>query len=334
MNNASRCVWWPGLRSELKQLCESCSHCLTRSTSQRAEPLRPTPLPSRPWEKLGMDLCTWNNREFLVVVDYYSRWIEIKEQQSTTSRAVINKCRQIFCTHGIPEEVMSDNGPQFSSREFAEIAEKFGFHHSTSSPHFPQANGEAESAVKMAKKILSSGTPDIALLNYRATVHSSTGVAPSVALMSRILDTKLPVLPEILTPLTPDDRAIRQSDAKAKATAKHHYDRHHGARPLNPLTSGTEVLVRSGQQWRSGTVLTGDPVNRTYLVNTGTGVQRRNRTAKTRGTTWSSRTTARNRICVIARNTRNRHYWKRLALRLAHYRHTQWKGLQAQRQIP
>ena len=136
------------------------------------------------------------------MVDYSSRWIEIKHLTTTSSSAAINKCRQVFATHGIPDEFHSDNGPQFAAEEFQDFADQYGFLLTTSSPYlyFAQANGEAETAVKIAKTILSTASPDVALMNYRATAHSATGVTPSVALMGRAINIRLPILPVALTP--------------------------------------------------------------------------------------------------------------------------------------
>ena len=277
-SNALRCVWWPGIRGELKSVCESCMTCLEHRPAQRSEPLIPTPIPSRPWEKIGADLCSHDNKDYLILIDYYSRWLEIKHLGSTSSAAVINKCRQVFATFGIPDEFHCDNGPQFVSGEFKSFADDYGFALTTSSPYFAQANGEAESAVKIAKNILSTTSPDIALLNYRTTQHSSTGVEPSVALMGRVLNTRIPVMASTLVPKLLDDKSFRETDAASKARAKFDYDRRHGARPLKPLALGDPVLVRNDNRWKkAGVVVSGDPVNRTYLVNTDTGVQRRNR---------------------------------------------------------
>ena len=134
---------------------------------------------------MGTDLCSRNNKEYLIAVDYYSRWIEVIPFKSTSSEAVINKLRKIFATHGVPETIISDNGPQFKFQEFESFAREYDFIHITSSPHFQQANGQAESAVKVAKKMLKQPSLDMALLNYRSTVHSATGVSPAAALMGQ-----------------------------------------------------------------------------------------------------------------------------------------------------
>ena len=70
---------------------------------------------SHPWQKLAIDLFTWNERSFLVTVDYYSRFFEVDELTTTTSAAVIRKLSGHFARHGIPEVVVSDDGPQFTS---------------------------------------------------------------------------------------------------------------------------------------------------------------------------------------------------------------------------
>ena len=79
-----------------------------------------------------------------MVVDYYSRYVEIAGLFSTTSSDVINDLKSIFAHHGIPESVTSDNGPQYSSDPFQVFATKYGFVHRTCSPRFLQGNEEAE----------------------------------------------------------------------------------------------------------------------------------------------------------------------------------------------
>ncbi|XP_037504970.1 uncharacterized protein LOC119381052 [Rhipicephalus sanguineus] len=91
-----------------------------------------------------MDLFHLNGQTFLLVVDYYSRFPEVVTLRSTTARAVIDALKSIFARHGIPQGVRSDNGPPFSSQEFAAFAASYGFNHATSSPHYAQSNGEAE----------------------------------------------------------------------------------------------------------------------------------------------------------------------------------------------
>ena len=93
-------------------------------------------------------------KDYVAVVDYDSRWLDFKELSTTTSQAVIRALCDIFATHGALNVVISDNGPQYSSQIFKTFASDRGFTHVTSSPKYPQANGETERAVQTAKNIL------------------------------------------------------------------------------------------------------------------------------------------------------------------------------------
>ena len=84
-------------------------------------------------KKLGVD---WNNKKFLVVVDYYSKYIEIAEMSKTVGVLVTGKLKGIFARHGIPSEITSDNGPVFKSNEFANFGKEYGFRHMTSPPYY------------------------------------------------------------------------------------------------------------------------------------------------------------------------------------------------------
>ena len=81
------------------------------------------------------------------MVDYYSRFIEVVKLNRTTATEVINRTKTIFARHGIPEVVFSDNGPQYSAEEYEKFSQDYQFEHKTSSPYYPQANGEVERAV-------------------------------------------------------------------------------------------------------------------------------------------------------------------------------------------
>ena len=118
---AKMSVWWPGISCEIQSKVSNCEFCQDNLPSQRKEPLITTPLPERVWKKIGVDLCEHEGKQFLVVSDYYSRFPEVEYMSSTTSNAVINKLKDIFARWGIPDEVVSDNGPQFSSNQFRKL---------------------------------------------------------------------------------------------------------------------------------------------------------------------------------------------------------------------
>ena len=115
-------------------------------------------VPDIPWYKVGVDLFVLDGKDYLTIVDYYSQYIEVCTLTSTTSKAVVNTIKAIFARHGTPMEVVSDNGPQFSSQEFHDFSKHWDFEHTTSSPHYPASNGQAENAVKIMKNMITKVT--------------------------------------------------------------------------------------------------------------------------------------------------------------------------------
>ena len=101
-------------------------------------------MPEYPWQKVATDLFHWKNGTYLLVIHYYSRYIEIAKLTLTTSSNVVLHLKSIFSRHGVLEELVSDNGPQYSGEPFAKFSKEYGFTHTTSSPKYPLSNGEAE----------------------------------------------------------------------------------------------------------------------------------------------------------------------------------------------
>ena len=214
---AAHSVWWPGLTNEITQIVETCELCQKKRDAQPHETLMSTTMPGRPWQKIGTDLCTFGGQQYLVVVDYYLRYLEMAHLgQKTTAHSIINRLKNVFSRWGIPDCVMSDNGPQYDCREFAEFAETYGFEHNTSSPHFSQSNGMAERAVGITKDILRQKDPFLGLMAYRDTPTASTGYSPNELMLGRQVRTTVPVLPELLQPRWPNPEMLRASDKRNK----------------------------------------------------------------------------------------------------------------------
>ena len=156
-------VWWPGVSHEVEHFIKSCAECQKNTVPPR-EPLISSDLPSYPWEKVASDLFEMNKCTYLLVVDYFSKYVEVQKLSTTTAANVIAALKSIFSRHGIPSILVSDNGPQYSSYEMKEFDGKYGFQHVTSSPLYPQANGQAERAVKTVKQLLGNAKdPHMAL---------------------------------------------------------------------------------------------------------------------------------------------------------------------------
>ncbi|XP_041355446.1 uncharacterized protein K02A2.6-like [Gigantopelta aegis] len=126
-------------------------------------------------------------------MDYYSKFIEVDPLHDLSSSATVDAVKSQFSRHDIPEKLKTDNGPQFSSREFSMFCEDYQIEHTTSSPHYPQSNGEAVRGVKIVKRLWEK-TPDkhLALLDSRTTLLASCDLSPAQLLMSRRPRNKVP----------------------------------------------------------------------------------------------------------------------------------------------
>ena len=272
---ANESVWWPGISKYIEDEVQNCLVLCVKYRLLPPQPLKPSETPIHPWQKIGMDLFEWKGMSYLLLVDYYSRWIDIAFLKTTTSSSVIEHTKSIFAKFGIPEKVVSDNGPQFSSAEFKNFAKSYGFEHNTSSPRYAPANGEAERAVRTVKNLLKKAKdPNIALLNYRATPLEH-GLSPAELLMGRKIRTKLPALRESYKAQT--GKNFQQKDKQLKDRQKRNFDKIHKARPLNDISVSAPVWVYPQRQ--QGTVISAPTAEQPfrYQIKTSLGNQYRNR---------------------------------------------------------
>ena len=114
-------VWWPGLDKEIESLASHCNVCKTVAASPHKAPRHPWQYPSAAWDRIHIDYGQWGNKHFLVIVDAFSKWPEVKLVSSTTTQRTIDVLQEVFATHGYPRLLVSDNGPQFTSEEFDAI---------------------------------------------------------------------------------------------------------------------------------------------------------------------------------------------------------------------
>lgn len=164
---------------------------------------------------MSADLCECDNRTLLVASDYYSNFIEVARVNTITSRAVIKERKAVFARFGIPDTLITDNGPQFSSAEFGVFAKTWMFEHKTSSPTYPQSNGKSENAVQTVKRLFAKcksleGSEFQALLGWRNTATAGIGSSPAQCLFGRRCKTMLPVAGSLLQPSYPTEEDTRK----------------------------------------------------------------------------------------------------------------------------
>ncbi|XP_052785334.1 uncharacterized protein K02A2.6-like [Mya arenaria] len=282
LNRARQCVFWPNMTSEIKDFIGKCEACQSFARKQCKEPLLNHDVPDRPWARVGTDIFTLDDNNYLVTVDYFSNFFEIDKLEDMTSRCVIGKLKQHFARHGIPNQLVSDNAQTFKSEKFKQFTLQWDFEHVTSSARYPQSNGKAESAVKRAKSLIkkckhSHTDPMLALLNLRNTPLQSTGYSPAEQSMNRQTRTLLPTKESLLRPKTLIN--VKTNLDKSKAKQSFYYDR--SAKPLPRLDMGTTVRIKpenSRDKWEKGLIVN-SPKRRSYDVMTenGTTINRNRR---------------------------------------------------------
>ena len=230
-----------------------------------------------------MDLFDFDEKDYLITVDYYSKYFETAQLSSTSTAAVIKHTRPMFARLGIPEEVVSDNGPSFSSSEFKSFSKAYGFKHTTSSPSYPQSNGLVERAVQTVKQILLKAKhdktdPNLALLDLRNTPLEGLNKSPVQLLFGRRTRTQLPTNPKLLEPIYDGSKIKAQLHAR-QVKQKSYYDR--AAKPLVPLHVGENVRIKdtstSKQNWKPAIVTGTSEHPRSYIVESDGKEYRRNR---------------------------------------------------------
>lgn len=250
-------VYWPGINDQIKTYVNKCDICRSVDYKQQKETLISHEMPKRPWAKVGTDLFTFDNKDYLITVDYHSNFWEIDYLSDTKSTTVIKKLKAHFARQGIPDVVISDNGPQYSSQEFKRFSERWEFLHKTSSPGHPQSNGKAESAVKTAKRLLlkakmAGQDPYLALLDHRNAPSQGPDSSPAQRLLSRRTRTLLPTKASLLQPkVQQEEQSLKRKQERQCA----YYNR--SARDLDKLKPGDCVRIQPFEphtQWRLGTV--------------------------------------------------------------------------------
>ncbi|KAK9744355.1 Integrase zinc binding domain [Popillia japonica] len=199
---AKETVWWPGISQQITDMVNNCEECIRNSNMNHVEPMLPFSVETLPWICVGTDLFEFRAKKYLVVQDYYSKYLEVVELKSTKGINIINELKEIFSRFGIPKIVRSDCGKQYDNYEFQKFAKDYNFEWKPSSPTYPRSNGLyefqkfakdynfewkpssptyprsnglVESAVKTAKSILKkSHDPNLGLLAYRNTKLRTT----------------------------------------------------------------------------------------------------------------------------------------------------------------
>ncbi|XP_013161294.1 PREDICTED: uncharacterized protein K02A2.6-like, partial [Papilio xuthus] len=260
--------WFPGVDDAIEHLIGSCEVCSQLRPSPPRTKLAPWKFPPQPFYRVHIDfLGPLNGRSYLVVVDSHTKWVEVYDMNTnTTSNAVVERLYEYIARYGLPNTIVSDNGPSFASQEFSRFCVGNGISHLTTPAYHPASNGQAESFVKVVKKgikssVMSSRTAKECklrllqfLFDYRNSIHSTTGFSPAELVYGRKLRSRLDLInprapPSSFGALADVVRDRQQSQIVA-----------HGGKNTSSFSPGERVLYKKFSSknkftWHKGTVL-------------------------------------------------------------------------------
>ena len=271
-------VWWPGMDKDVENLCKICHGCQVTSSCDPPDPMSRVLPPSAPWQDCAADL----QETILVVVDYYSRFLEVAILQSTTSAKIIEAeaIAPMFARFGVPFSLRTDNGPQFVSEEFESFLQAHGVTHRRTTPLWPQTNGEVERQNRSLLKSLQIANLEgknwrtelvTWLAAYRSTPQATTGATPFYLMFGREMRTKLPELRRETVEVPREE--VRDRDWSNKLKGKAYADTRRGATSKS-IRIGDTVLLKAEKSNKFLTNFRPSPFK--VVQKTGTEVTVRN----------------------------------------------------------
>ena len=263
---ANESVYWPGMDVSIRSIRANCMECSTIAPSQPREPIIQTQSPEGPFQQIVMDIFYIGDCTYLTCADRLTGWLILYHLVSghATSTKLMSICRQLFQIYGASEELSTDGGPPFTSSTFQEFLKTWCVRHRLSSVAYPQSNGQAELAVKTAKRIVkgntgSQGSLDNdnvarAILQYRNTPIQSISLSPAQLFVHRRLHDSIPSQPILYKP-HPEWISVvqRRKEMLHHCNAKivERYNRY--THNLPPLQAGDTVAIQSPINHRCNT---------------------------------------------------------------------------------
>ena len=235
----------------------------------------PQEVPERPSATVAADIFYYKGRDYLLIVNYFSKYPEVARLSSKNSEAAIMAMKDIFAHHGILESLVADNMP-FNSVKFKDFASKWEFEVVTSSPHFPKSSGLVERNVQTIKQLLRKADESkqdafLALLEFCNSPISGMDESPAELLMSRKLRTRLPTSKSLLQPQPRSTSQIHHNLLTSQQRQKAFYDR--GTQPFSKLHEGEPVRMKRGREWTPSVVVKKHKAPHLYIVATLDGTQ-------------------------------------------------------------
>ena len=242
--NAKQHMYWTGIDADIEDYTKRCQECIKRSQVPK-EPLLPHDIPEGPWRKLGMDYFAFDGNSYVLICDYFSKF-PFLYRAKTSFWSLRDRLIDLFSIEGYPDEIVSDNGPPFQSKEFAKFLSGLGIKHTTSSPGYPRSNGFIERHIQTVKNMLSKSSNTRSFQEVLAdlrTTRIGTGLpSPAEILHGRNLTTRAQA--EI------DIKAIRSVLQERQLKMMLDHDTSRRTKKARPLVVGERCHVLGpGNKW-------------------------------------------------------------------------------------
>ena len=252
---AADSVYWPNISVDIQRIRDHCTHCHRVAKSNAMQPPSEIIPPEYPFQKVCADYFTYNNHDYVVIVDRYSHWPMVFRSENGAD-GLVRRLREVFVTYGVPEELTSDGGTQFTAGKTKEFLRAWGVHHRLTSVANPHANCRAEIGVKLVKRMLmdntsANGSIDIdkfqkAMLIYRNSIDPETKTSPASVLFGRPIRDPIPIPMGRYCPHpTWTETLINRERAMAKRHNREHEKWQEHTRALPPLRVGDNVYVQN-----------------------------------------------------------------------------------------
>ena len=173
---AHESVYWSSINADIENYIKHCAMCLEFQQMQPKEKIIHHDILLRPWEVISADVFHFNNKNYLCIVDYHSKFPVIKRLERLSAESLVNTVKIIFTEYGIPQKMMSNAGTNFISDTFWQFCKSINVEQAVSSAYHHQSNGQVKAYIIFIKctfKKCSELGRDInmALLQIR-TMHS------------------------------------------------------------------------------------------------------------------------------------------------------------------
>ena len=245
-------VWWPSINIDIADLIKHCQACqVVTPPSHKSEPVKMTTIPHEAFHTLAIDIKgpLPSNQYLLVLIDYRSRYPFVFILKQLTTAAIIKCIDQLFSMFGYPQKLISDNGPQFISKEFKRYLYSHRILHRRVTPYWPCANGEVERFNRTLSKFIKCAMIENRdwkkdlnsfLLDYRTTPHTVTNESPAEVLFSYKPSNDIPALAKSNFKQTELDKR----DKKHKDQLKTYIDNKRNTKEVE-IVEGQSVLSKN-----------------------------------------------------------------------------------------